>query len=321
MIKKFVIDHPTDRRNLCLKHIELGSKLPGCPKLRVRKGESKYYGCKCLSILDDSPDQDNRSIRESIADYMLYHLSKSPVERQRTIMDWIRYTHSRETLERRLEDNEARFLLPMDRSEEQSNGEEEDSADFFQKAKICKGALGFLLDFKHRKWKTMRDAVKNNIVPQHGNSGVSNRKKPFEKGVRNDLHQYLENLSEMEAAPVSTPIFREAVGSGLRGGEEGVVELPPSLTKRKLYIRFCEERGYKVKTSDNGRFEITEDRSKEQKPICAWGTFLNFWKKEFPKLRIRKPQKEQLDEEKERKKRRKLQKEQHKVEHRALTKP
>ena len=212
--------------------------------------------CSCLHVLKG---EDNQSLRNAVAEYMLYHFSKEPEERQQTIMKWMK-----ELLERKALNSKSQFSLPLNRSDDRS-----DSDGDLPKIQICRGALGHLLDFKDCKWRTMINAVKNDTVIRHGNKGRVSRNSQLAKEVKLDLHKYLENLMEMEGAPQST----------------GIIELPSNLSMRKLYIRFIEERGWTAETAEKGTVEKSAIPGKEQKEICHWATFHRYWRKEFPKLR------------------------------------
>ena len=70
--------------------------------------------------------------------------------------------------------------------------------------------------------------------------------------------------------------MREETGTGLRDGEEDVVELPTAWSKRGLYFRFCYERGWKVNTDGRGRTNLEAIIGKDQHPVCHWSSFLRF---------------------------------------------
>ena len=273
------------RIQLCVEFIEKGLCDPGCRKLRSRTGEDPFYKCHCLQVLQDKDDEnDMKNARVTVATHMVAHYDKTPAERTDQLMDWIKYAMQDGSLYKKSEDNKPRFFIPLGESDETI-----DITNYPTTSLICKGALGHLFDFKATKWAKMKKAIISNRIPSHGNKGRTNRATGFNKtGCRDAILEFLDNVAEMEGAPQSTRMVREATGSGLRYGEEGVVELPPSLTKRLLYRRFCEERGWDTSTSDRGLIRCVPREGEQQQEVGSWTTFRNLWKKEFPNLKTRK---------------------------------
>jgi len=52
----------------------------------------------------------------------------------------------------------------------------------------------------------------------------------------------------------ATRFFKKATGMRPHKKKEGLIELPSSLTKRKLYVEYCFERGHKVKANATGSY-------------------------------------------------------------------
>ena len=110
----------------------------------------------------------------------------------------------------------------------------------------------------------------------------------FNSKVRGDLDAFFETMKE-SAAPQATRLVREEMGCGLRDGEEGVVELPPSLLKSAVHRRFCEERGWNASMTQRGLGVPVTKEGTEQLTVCGWGKFRTCWKEEHPGLRVRPP--------------------------------
>ena len=94
--------------------------------------------------------------------------------------------------------------------------------------------------------------------------------------------------------PKATRFVREETGSGLRDGEEDLIELPTSWSKQAVYARFCFERGSVINTDDRGCITKTtrtdgQWNAGDEKRICDWHTFLIFWDKHYPLVRIAPP--------------------------------
>ena len=109
---------------------------------------------------------------------------------------------------------------------------------------VYKDAIAPLPDYRRIKWRTCQQAVKQNHLPDHGNKGrLSGKAKRFAVEVKADLHDFFKEIKQF-AAPKSTRFIREETGSGLRDGEENLLELPTCWSKRSIYGRFCYERGW-----------------------------------------------------------------------------
>jgi hypothetical protein len=115
----------------------------------------------------------------------------------------------------------------------------------------------------------------------------SNNGKYFNEHIKADLYRYFSEKESL-ATPQATRAVRELAGTGLRGGEEGVVELPPSFSKGGMYSRFIGDRGYEIKTNARGEMKANQKTGESLacQPICSWYTFRQFWKYNFPLLRL-----------------------------------
>ena len=184
------------------------------------------------------------------------------------------------------------FLLPFIADDENDN--DNDFGGTLEELcthKGCKSAIACILDFGTTQWATCQDAVDNNRIIVHGNKNrVLGKGKRFQNEVKDDLLEFFEEMKQF-AQPHSTRIVREEAGTELRDGEEDMLELPYSWSKRGLYQRFCGERGWEVKTTARGTTKTTRKAGQEltSKPICHWATFQRFWKREYPLLRFPKP--------------------------------
>ena len=103
--------------------------------------------------------------------------------------------------------------------------------------------------------------------------------------------------------PIATQYVRELTGTTVRDDDVNKVILPPYLTKRGMYDKFCFERGWKVSTNAKGTVTLAprEDddwlnEGEEAAPICSRRQFDRFWKQHYPEMVIRKPTKDICDE-------------------------
>jgi len=194
--------HHHEKIQMCMEHIEQSTEF--CTRLKP-KGKSRFHGCSCLMILKDETDAEgdilnsNEDKREAVAAYMVHFGDKSKYERQQVMMEWIRYTEENKHIHRR-------FILPfinISKDEEIINGDDIDDDEngnrptiaALQSHKVCRAALGYLLDFRYVGYSTCQKAVDNNIIPSHGNRfRRSNNGKAFDEYVRDDLHVYFAEM-------------------------------------------------------------------------------------------------------------------------------
>ena len=158
---------------------------------------------------------------------------------------------------------------------------------------VCKNAIAALCGYGRDSWIRLVNAAKSGNVKTDGLVG-----KPSNFLKRRDhspkLHVFFKEL-ELYAAPRATRVVRSSTGADeLRDTDLEVVDLPSNFSKGGLYARYCKEVcGTTVKFDAKHRLVSAEGVSgTEKEDIPAWSTFLNFWKKNYPKLRIQKPAKD-----------------------------
>ena len=187
--------HYEEKIEMCMDHIERSTEF--CTRLRM-KGKNRFHTCSCLMILKDEKDAEgdkvnsNEDEREALATYVVYFGQKSKKERQQILMDWIRYTEEKKDIHRR-------FVLPFintNHAEEIIKGNDRDDDDngnipiitTLKSHKVCRSALGYLLDFRMVGFATCQKAVDNNIIPSHGNKfRQSGRGKASDDYVKDDM--------------------------------------------------------------------------------------------------------------------------------------
>ena len=270
-------------------------------------GKKYARTCHCLSI-----PRKNAARQAAVAKYMANFIAKPQQERHSIIMEWQRYTLT--TTRNELcffipfisEDGDDELPFGMDghNNDETKDGDDVDDEEemnleehplhALKKAMVCKDAISLLLDYGRIKWKTCQMAVVHNKLPDHGNKGkVLGNAKRFANEVKDDLHGFFHELKQF-GTPKATRFVREETGSGLRDGEEDLVELPTTWSKRAVYSRFCYERGFVMTSTPRGNIKKTERSDPEwnnenHKTICSWGTFLHFWNRHYPMIRLGPP--------------------------------
>lgn len=161
----------------------------------------------------------------------------------------------------------------------------------------CQNAFRLVYGLGSERWASSLKNAKNNTFPTHalkGRTGKnSNRKTTAQIRAEESMHEFLEAVEE-EAEIPATRVVRTLAGEKLRKDEDGLTELPHYYTKRSLYGRWCYQNGYKVTVDSIGRMKREprqdaewEAEGSELGPNCSWSSFCDYWKNEFPLLRIR----------------------------------
>eukprot|EP00536_Pseudo-nitzschia_multiseries_P019136 jgi/Psemu1/59156/gm1.59156_g len=213
--------------------------------------------CNCLKFLDKS------IAREAIALYMVAFFNKSKVDQQLTIMDWLRYT----CLE-----GKPWFFVPFLNPYEEGGKHDfidEDTPEkhavlaALSQTRICRYAISVLLDWGRRKWETRYRNLDDNTTPTHGLKG----KRPHstmefdESTIVEDLVNFFDELKEL-GQQQSTRIMQVETGVGLRDGEEGVVESPPSFSKEVSTIGF-------VMTGEPNRYFLNKKKKVDVEEVLV----------------------------------------------------
>lgn len=252
---------------------------------RCRTKAGQTMKCSCFNVLEDE------SIAESVAEYLYFFgATCSPHEKDRIMMDFVRLQDDvRPPIHY---ESYRHYRFPYIVSPEEDG-------DVLIKEKlrshyVCISALQHLLGYGRKKMKRIRTDINNGlIIPARPRIGKANRKDLEKEGILDELHLFFEDLSELEE-PRATRLVREATGVSIR--DSSVIDLPPYMTKRGLYRQFCYERGVVVSTTHKGTPIYTDrndsawlEQGCERLKVPTWSTFVGFWKKEYPSLRIQKP--------------------------------
>ena len=165
---------------------------------------------------------------------------------------------------------------------------------------ICKNALCRMLGVGRKLWSTSMKSADERI---HGAKGkidhVSSRGKEMRE-VNLSLDSFFDLLKD-EALPFATRIIRDEVGMSARDDDPDDVLLPPNITKRGCYVRWCYSRGWKVQFKGTGRSILKSPDDYEKRPVEAllwppeseykkvisWTKFHRYWKVKQPHLKIR----------------------------------
>lgn len=249
----------------------------------------KTLKCQCFSILG------NEELACAVAEYLLFFGKTTASERDRIVMDMMRY--QQDITPPQPIENHRRFRIPFVASSDINK----DAAvkRLLREHYVCVNTLQHLLSWGKKKMKRIQSDIKSGLmIPRRPRFGLpSNRRASLEKKqVMDDLRLYFEHLCNMEE-PRATRLVREVTGIGVRDDE--MIDLPSYMTKRGLYAQFCWYRGMKVTTTAKGNSTVVArddnewtQNADEPMECPSWTTFRRFWKAEFPRLCIQKPAKD-----------------------------
>lgn len=258
-------------------------------------GEGKRdTACSCIKFLGE---EENIAIARGVACFMVRWAGFDRNRKRELMHTWRQYASSYSSASRK-----EKYVFPQCITADPEMRIHENGQDLEQDSiMICRNALMGLLGIGHRMWKT---AVVDPLAV-HGNAGKrSNYTKMYEE-VYHSLDDFFCNLAN-EGTPFATRIIREESGLTTRDDNPDEVALPPHMSKHRCYARWCWERGWKVSKKnraltiyDNVKdFPMREHdddcevplwpTGSEAKKIVTWCTFLNYWKANFPFIKVRK---------------------------------
>lgn len=248
-----------------------------------RGKNGKRMKCSCFALLQDP------SIAACVAEY-LYFFGTSPAhERDRIVMDMIRFQEDRKPPEG-FQSNR-HYLFPYIAGP--SEDDDVQTKQLLRSHFVCVNALQHLLSYGTKKMRRIRTDINNGLfIPRRPRLGIPLRNSLDKKGVLDDLHLFFDDLSEYEE-PRATRFVREATGVSAR--DDGIIDLPSYMTKRGLYRDFCFERGVIAQTTATGKpiYKTRTDdlwKASGLEPLkCpSWSTFVSFWKEHYSQVRIQK---------------------------------
>lgn len=168
---------------------------------------------------------------------------------------------------------------------------------------ICQHAMLSFFSLGYWRFLNLRRDLENPELKVHGNAGkICNRHKGKEWIVmKAALHEFFSRLQDEAEARAKSEI-QAKTGFALKEVVFDFVELSSIYSKRNLYTKFCWERGYAPKATSKGNLGSTKSfplrpfdsgpnaewpEGSIPKPLCSRTTFNNFWKKYYPRLKLK----------------------------------
>eukprot|EP00978_Attheya_sp_CCMP212_P039671 scaffold208562_cov36-Attheya_sp.AAC.1 len=278
--------------NLQLQCVAYLTELQGLHCFNTKKG---LMGCNCLSTIG-SLDQ--------MAGFMIHHLKLTKQIQNIRIIEWLR---SEKALKESRKRDDGKKKNNLRRTFFQCGVEDTNGQPLF----LCRNAVMEIFNIGFYRLSTLTKYMNLPELPKHGLCGKQAvwMKSEKRKSCENALNTFFEELSS-QAETHATRVVRERTKATLRDCNVDLVELPSSMTKRNLYEQFCYGRGYKMQVTATGSYgPLNEANVREVDPeddswpegsvplpICSYGYFWSYWKRNFPNLAIRPPSRDTCDE-------------------------
>lgn len=123
---------------------------------------------------------------------------------------------------------------------------------------VCRNSFCNLFALYRTQWERLKSACLGlySAGPiRHGNRGKSNRAKGSIRILAEpSVIDFLEDVCSRYGEMYATRFVRDSTGFSMRKDEDGLVELPSSYTKRRLYLEYCYSRGYKPRANHKGSY-------------------------------------------------------------------
>ena len=280
---------------LCSDFVRLVSLRETC-RNRVNSRRSDL-SCHCFSILN------NPLHCEAVGLWMVEFNKLEKEGQQCSIMEKIRHA---DDLDKIAAENRKRgpklvyhlpFIMPAeddddnnDDSDEERTGEDRtNTINILNGHRICQSALMELIGVQNGWWGTCRKHIKLGTPPIHKLKGkASNRKRQFANEEEAELIDFFEEIKEFGEPSATRFVLDRTGGLSTRDNDVDVTYLPPSWSKMNLYQRYAVTRGWDASTDSIGIVTKMARIGEEQKRLCSWFVFFYYWKRNFPKLRVRK---------------------------------
>ena len=170
--------------------------------------------------------------------------------------------------------------------------------------RICRNALQGLLNAGRILWDT---AMKGPgvIDKRNGKKGLDSSRGKHNIEIYHSLNLFFTELKQ-EALPFATRIIRDETGTTTRDDDPDDLVLPPHISKHQCFARWCYSRGWMVSKKSSAlttykpvsEFPLRPNDDDEEVPlwpqgsvcsrVISWPTFLSYWKRKFPYIKIRK---------------------------------
>ena len=158
---------------------------------------------------------------------------------------------------------------------------------------VCTEAFRNLFGLFRRRWEMLfvNRHIPGPLIPPN----IGNQYGALDSETKKAVIDFLNEYGERHGESYATRMVREETGYSLRDEEKGKVDLPSSHSKRRIYERFCYDRGHDMRSTNKGGYTkrkvdgVFWFDDLEVRNIPSWRTFWVLWKTHCNHIRIRKP--------------------------------
>ena len=265
-----------------------------CTSKCSRPGDNREKDCSCFLLIKD----DEKKLC-MVAEYMLHWSSLKYCEKKNKWIEWMlssRAMHTGEETRYKFKNGKI-FPLPL-MSTNNLHLIQDDNVPL-----ICRDALCRIFHIGRQFMRNTNFNQMTETVDRRSMAGKKSNNR-LDSTTESNLFEYFNELKE-QASPFSTRIVREEVGLLSRDDDPDIILLPPHMTKRRLYDAWCYRMGWMPQLSKRckGTYKSIKDYEQRDQDdhlqvplfptgsmrecVVTWTTFLAFWKRHFPKMRIR----------------------------------
>lgn len=259
--------------------------------------------CNCLSFVADKP-----VVIDAVADALLVHFNLDGYDKkQMSLANEYRHAERVKDPHHKCSEGPQRnFVLPLYYGT--IDGDAETTADLADAMRhsICAACWTTLFDIGKKSLVSIKAVVEGRKGMKHKNEGnvtISDKMTVAYVSLDQQLAFYKLNFG----TPFAMKYVRDVAGhTSTREDDLNKVCLPPSTSKRQMWIDWCHEQGYVVKFTCKCKSKIAqvkdwelaegyhrtqaeadENDRKVAGPICSWRSYLRRWQAKFPELVVR----------------------------------
>ena len=243
--------------------------------------------CNCARFLET-----NARKAMQVAEYLVHYAGMKRETKKEILHEWAKVSA---TIESVCPGNKLSYMvpgLPIAGAEEAAN------------PMICRNALLGLLNEGRKSWRSAMQGPgiidrRTGMKEDESSRGKANVE------IYASLNQFFTELKQ-EALPFATRIIRDETGTTTRDDDPDDLVLPPHISKHSCFARWCYSRGWKVQKKSSALTIYTPVSAFERRPhdddefiplwpqgseylrVVSWPTFLSYWKRKFPFIKLRK---------------------------------
>jgi hypothetical protein len=262
---------------------------PFCPHKSGEK--TRFNKCQCMTVFAEDVNNTHESaspLTRATARFIAFFAKLERTVQQQWVMGWHRtaYQYWSSFIHNGQSNNNHRFYQLAVLCDPENDLVINEPLPY-----MCMSAMLIIYGRKQSFWSTCILAVKANTIPEHGLIGKDGNATKCNGETLDDLRSFMMEIESL-CEVVPTRFVRDRTGFTTRDDKE-TYTLPPYMSKKSLYVRWCYERGWNIESTANSivskqrRLDWPADEETQQ--ILSWPYFLHVWKRDFCHITIRCP--------------------------------